>query len=318
MKIHQAVAFLSLCGVSMVLGGCGSTQKSNTTTESIVAPVPTYKAKASVVSLEKLGGGICNSEVPWTGSDWHKAIPTANACVKARDWNRLEKLGNDLAIRAPLTPWGPYYLSLAAEGRRDYPRARWMLELAIKKAPNEGLFHYELGRIFWDLKESADALRELKLASEASPGLTEAHWIMGRIALQRQEYSQADAYLQKAIESNPRHMPSLMTLAALKINRKDFKQAEELLNRATSVNPRSTKARLALAQVQEEHQKKLSEALHTYRQIKQLAADRKLDEGVTLNLDDKIKTLEKSISQVNKGSQQLTVRTPSAERNVQP
>ena len=32
-----------------------------------------------------------------------------NACVKAKDWHRVEKMGDLLAKTAYLTPWGAYY-----------------------------------------------------------------------------------------------------------------------------------------------------------------------------------------------------------------
>ena len=78
-------------------------------------------------------------------------------------------------------------------------------------------------------------------------------------------------------------------------------------------NPRSAKARLALAQVQEEHLKKAQEALHGYKQLKQLNADRKLDETIHINLDEKIQSLEKNISQL---TSKVTTRQPSTEIQV--
>lgn len=316
--MNQKTHVLVLIASVGFLSACSSVEKSGPSIGPSLAAQPTYQEKAQTTTVAQFSSTHCTSENAWTSRDWRKAVIWANACAKNKDWLRLEKLGNDLAVRAPLTPWGPYYMSLAAVGRQDYPRARWMLELTIKKAPNEGLFHYELARIHWDLKEDAAAIKELKLASDLSPGLTDAHWIMGRIALQRQDFSLAESYLQKALTSNPKHLSAILTMAALKISRKDFNQAEELLQRAAGVNPRSAKARLALAQVQEEHQKKLNDALRTYRQIKQLAHERKLDESIQMNLDDKIRVLEKTLSQATKSTEQLTVRTPSAEENVQP
>src|SRR5262249_51286318 len=155
----------------------------------------------------------------------------------------------------------------------------WMLELALKKDPKEGLFHYELGRIHWELKEDQDALKELKQASDLNAGLTDAHWIMGQMAVGRQDYSAAEKYFQKALASNSQHVPSLLGMATLKINSKDYVKAEDYLNQAISLSPKSAKARVALAQLQEQHLNKLDEALRTYKQIKQMAAKNQLDEA---------------------------------------
>jgi hypothetical protein len=84
-----------------------------------------------------------------------------------------------------------------------------------------------------------------------------------------------------------------------------------------SLNPKGAKARLALASVQSEHLKKYDEALHTYKKIKQLNAEKKLDESVQINLDEKIKSLEKNIAQAAKAKDQAQVRTPSNERKVE-
>jgi tetratricopeptide (TPR) repeat protein len=261
----------------------------------------------------------CPADNKWEEYDWKRIPPFANACVKAKDWAKLEKMGNNLATRAHLTPWGPYYLAVAAEGRKDYPRAIWMLELALKKAPKEGLFHYELARIHWDLGDDSDAVKHMKMASELSPNLTEAHATMGQLAMQRHEYSEAEGYFQKALKADDNHVPALLGMAMVTLNNKDYAHTEEYLNRAISVNPRGSKARLALAQVQEENLKKYHEALQTYKELKRMNADKKLDETVQINLDEKIQSLEKNLSQAaaKPKSGELTVRTPSNERKVQ-
>lgn len=275
---------------------------------------PTYEEKVSARSLDQVKAS-CPGDNQWENLEWKKITPLANSCVKAKDWHKVEKMGDWLATHASLTPWGAFYMGLAAEGRKDYPRAIWMFELALKKAPKEGIFHYELGRIHWELGQDAAAVAEMKMASDLSPSLVEAHALMGQLALQRQEISEAERYFQKALSVNSKHLPSILGMASAKINSKDYVKAEEYLGQAVDLNPRASKPRLALAQVQEEHLKKYNDALATYRQIKQMSADRKLDEVIQLNLDEKIRNLEKSASQVNKGGQ-LTERTPTGERQV--
>lgn len=297
---------------AMTLAACASHSQKPTNEASPVFG-PAYSEKVQTVPVEQFKSAACPVDSKWESLPWKAIVPLANGCVKSRDWTKVEKMGNLLARQASLTPWGPFFMSVAAEGRHDLPRAAWMLELALKKAPSEGLFHYNLGRIHWELKEEFEAIKHLKMASELSPGLTDAHSVMGQISLQRQDLSQAEMYWQKALASNDKHVPTLLGLASLKMNAKDYARAEDYLNRVIAISPRSSKARLALAQVQEEHLKKLPEALQAYKQLKQLAAEKKLDEGVRVNLDEKIKTLEKSISQVDRAPQ-VTARTPSGER----
>jgi tetratricopeptide (TPR) repeat protein len=237
--------------------------------------------------------------------------------VKAKDWMKVEKLGNHLAIRHHLIPWGPYFMSLSASSRKDYPRATWMLELALKKAPQEGLFHYQLGRIAWETGDTSSAVKELKMASDLNPSLVEAHTLMGTLALQKQDFSNAGALFEKALKVDAGHWPAMMGLASVKMKSGDFKEAEALLEKSVRSNPRSSRARLALAQVQEQHLKKLTEALQSYKDLKSLSTEQKLDEGLKFNLDEKIQSLEKSLSQAQKVNQVTsTVRKPAEQRKV--
>lgn len=303
--------------VTVLLSACATGPQTAKKDAAALAPVqPSYSERVVGVPMDQIKVS-CPADSKWESLPVQKVMALANACVKAKDWVKVEKMGDVLAKQAYLTPWGAYYLSMSAEGRKDYPRAIWMLELALKKDPKEGLFHYELGRIHWELKNDVEALKQLKMASEANPSLTGAHWLMGQMAMQRQELSDANRLFEKALSNNPQHWPSLMSMAQLKMMGKDWVQAENFLNRAISVNPRSSKARLALARVQEEFLKKTQEALVTYRQIKQLASDRKLDENVQMNLDEKIQTLQKSLTQVSDGSK-LTQRQPTAEAKKGP
>lgn len=309
--------FISL--VSIALGGCaGAPTKELSVTGSTTdtKSTPTYSEKVDAVTVDKIRSSECPAS-GWETADWRKIVDYANACVKAKDWVKVEKMGNHLAIRSYLTPWGPYYMSLSAAARRDYPRAVWMLELALKKAPQEGLFHYQLGRIHWETGDEVNAIKELKTASDLSPALVEAHTLMGLLALQKQDFSGAESLFNKALKVNAGHWPATMGLASVRMKSGDWKGAEALLEKSVRSNPRSSKARLALAQVQELHLKKLTEALHSYRELKSLSTEQKLDEGLKFNLEEKIQSLEKSLSQAQKVNQvTTTVRKPAEQKKV--
>lgn len=313
-SIQRNIILLSV--MSTVGCATGPGVKSADQAAALAAPEPSYDEKVAGVALDKFKG-TCPQDNKWEALEWKKISPLANACVKAKDWSKVEKMGNHLATHAHLTPWGAYYMGVAAEGRKDYPRAVWMLELALKKAPKEGIFHYEIGRIQWELGEDQEAMKHLRQASEMNPTLTEAHFVMGQVAMRRHEYSDAESYFAKALHNDNKHLNSILGMATLTIAKKDFTRAESYLSQAVSLNPKSSKARMALAQVQGEHLKKYEEALHSYKQLKQLNADKKLDESVQMNLDDKIKSLEKNIAQAAKAKEQAQVRTPSNERKVE-
>lgn len=283
----KVVLAFSVLGVA----GCASTPAAVKKTE-LTVQAPTYTEKVAAVIADDATGVVCPKDNMWEAFEWKKIIPLANGCVRSKDWVKVERMADHLAKKAHLTPWGAYYFALVASHRKDYPRATWMLELALKKDPKQGMFHYEMGRIHWELGDDASALKSLKTASDLNPSLTEAHYIMGQMALQKGSNSEAETLLMKALNNDTRHWPTLMALAVLKSRTGDWSKAAEYLARAVEMNPRSSKARVALAQIQETHLKKPTEALRSYRELKQLAAARKLDEGVQFNVDEKIKMIE--------------------------
>lgn len=301
--------------LSIFVGACSSLKKVDDA-DSMTAGkfAASYLEKTDAVTLDNAKVGDCPTD-GWESVDWKKAVAFANACVKAKDWVKVDKIGNHLAIQAYLTPWGPYFLSLSAAARKDYPRAQWLLELASKKAPQEGIFHYQLGRLAWENGDEAVAIKELTQASDMNSSLVEAQTLLGLLAYRKQDNSTAERRFQKALEADPTHWPAMMGLASVKIKNGNWKEAEELLVKSVKMKPASSKARLALAQVQETHLQKLSDALQTYKDIKSLSAERKLDEGIKVNLEEKIQSLEKSLSQAQKVNQ-VTVRKPAEQKRI--
>ncbi len=295
------------------LAGCASTPGAEKKADQ---PVPTYTEKVTAVNLQEFKpAASCPADGKFESSDWRKVAGYANACVKAKDWRKVEMIGDYLAKSAHLTPWGAYYMSLAAQARKDYPRATWMLELALKKAPNEGLFHYQLGRLHWENGNDAEALKAMKLASDLNASLTDAHYVTGTIALQKGDNSEAEKRFRKALAVDSKHVGSAMGVATLRMKSGDWAQAESALENAIALAPRSTRARLALAQVREQQLKKFQEALDAYKEIRSLQGQRKLDEAPGVNLDEKISTLEKSVSQASKDNK-VSSRKPSQEGQV--
>ena len=127
----------TIISISVLLSACASTPEKGSKVSPLGETKASYSEKTVAVNLGSFKpSSNCPKDTKFNGMDWRKMVSLANACVKAKDWRKVELLGSELGISAHLTPWGPYFLSLAAESRKDYPRAVWMLELALKKAPN--------------------------------------------------------------------------------------------------------------------------------------------------------------------------------------
>ena len=272
--------------------------------------VASYHESVSTVAATNVHGAC--ADVPADRADHRDLVPLANACVKAQDWARVEAYGEALATRATETPWGAYFLALSARERRDYPRARWMIDRALSSAPDQALFHYELARLMWATHDDSGVAAEMKLAAKLGPDLAEAHVFEGQSALRREDFALAKRELDRALAVEPKHHAALLALAEAQLKSNDFAGAEDALTRVIAVEPRHAVARLELARVQETHLKKFEEALRTLKDVRRLSAERKLDGAAPADLFQRIESLEKTVAQAQRDQEKS--RMPSAER----
>ncbi|MGE0764273.1 MAG: tetratricopeptide repeat protein [Bdellovibrionales bacterium] len=257
-------------------------------------------------------GSCPRQTVALKGIAWREVLNAANACVQSGQWAMVEQVGNHLAQSEHLAPWGAYYMSLAAENRKELPRAMWMIELALKKTPQNGLLVYQQGRLQWLNGEQSTAQKTLKRAIEIDKRLVDAQLLLGQLALISSDNSEAGKRFQAALQVEPRHLPSLLGWAEVRIRAKDAKGANEALAQAIFNHPSSYRARLRQAQVLETLDKNFPEALAAYRRLKTLERERKLDLANEQDLDSKIRELENTVKQATPGNQ-LSLREP-AER----
>lgn len=246
---------------------------------------------------------------------WKVQVKAANACVLSGQWNMVESLGNQLAQTHHLGPWGAYYLGLAAEHRNDLGRAAWMNELALKKAPKNGLLIFQQGRLQWLSRDQAAALKSFQAAIEADPRLTDAHMILGQQALLNNDLKTAATRFQSAVSIEPRHLPALLGVAEVAMKGKDSKVAGEALAQAIFHHPGSFRARLKQAQVFEILEKNFPQALEAYKRMRGMEKEKKLDAQVDFDLEGKIRQLEGAVKEVSPN--QLSQRDPAEDKKVE-
>src|SRR3954470_22719579 len=101
---------LSLLSVATLMG-CASTSDK----VSLDPSVETKKYTRAVVPMS--ADVAARSSCPKTlaaDSPWTAYANAANACVKDGAWSKVEEYADKLSKREYYSPWGPYYLSLAA------------------------------------------------------------------------------------------------------------------------------------------------------------------------------------------------------------
>jgi tetratricopeptide (TPR) repeat protein len=266
----------------------------------------------AVRGTERRGSG-CPRNPPAKTTAWKTLVAQAGTCVQAGNWKTVETLGAHLSQYHQISPWGPYFLSLAAESRKEFPRALWMIELALKKAPNSGLLTYQQGRIHWLTLDQGAALKSFTRAAELDKKLAEAHLILGQQALVAGNTDEAGKRFQLALAADSRLAAAHWGWAEVCLKKKDLRGAQEALAQAVLHQPSSLSARLRQARVFETLEKNYPEALGAYRQIRHMSRDRRLDAAVDFDIDAKIKEIE-GLAKAASAPNQLSQRDPSQDK----
>lgn len=263
-------------------------------------------------STRVLDAGTCPmTAVQIKASAWRDQLKAVNACVLKQRWAMVETLGNQMAQTEQLAPWGAYYLSLAAESRKELPRAMWMVELALKKAPQSGLLVYQQGRLQWVAGDHSAAQKSLVRALVLDKRLVDAQLLLAQMALANNDNTEAGQRFQAALDVEPRYLPALLGSAEVSIRVKDTKGALTALSQAILHVPSSTRARVRQAQVIETMEKNMLEALNAYRRIRTMEREHKLDVAVEMDLDGKIRELEGVVKQQQAPKNELSLREPA-------
>lgn len=235
---------------------------------------------------------------------WIEWVKMANGCLRENRWKEVEVIGNRLAQTEPQSPWGVYYLSLGALERQDYRRALWMIDVALTKAPETGIFHYQKGRVLWFMKENLAALVSVEESLRFDSGNIAAHYLLGQIYLRDLDFSKASDHLSLVIKEKSRDPIVVDQLAYCYFKLKKSKESLELLELAIGDSPHRVDLRLRQAQIFEEQMKDEEGALELYRKLKSLILKGKLVGAPTFNLDSKIKSLENSLAQRKPATQE--------------
>lgn len=283
--------------VTTFLVGCASTGVKTTTTEN-EKPLPkpeikaSYTRKVASVALTEKAVVLCPTK--YDTKEETKLVEYANACVQQTKWSQVESLANTLAESNVQSPWGAYYLSLVAESKRDYPRAKWMIELAIKKAPQIGMLYFQRARLEWGLKEYHSSEESLQSSIEKDPQLIDAHVFLGQIYFRNQDYKKAAFHFNTVLQLRPNDPVALMGMSECLIHKKDFHGAVENLKKASKYYPSDVAFLLREAFLLESQLQEAQEALLLYRKIRSDYKQGKLKGELTMNLDQKIAELEKN------------------------
>jgi tetratricopeptide (TPR) repeat protein len=195
---------------------------------------------------------------------------------------------------SPFQPWGAFFLSVAAEARGELPRAKWMIDLALKKNSSYGILHYQKARLLWLDKQYAEALQLAKKAVDMDPGLTDGHKFLAQVYFRDQEFDLASEQFYSVLRARPSDAEALSGLADSRFYRGDYNGAMEVLNRGLGYHPEIVEFQWRLAQIYENNLNDKVRALNAYIQLKHRLARYPSKTLSAVDVDNKIRDLEKA------------------------
>jgi tetratricopeptide (TPR) repeat protein len=311
MKLHLKSIVICLTMVVM-MAGCASSRKTTPISDSAAAQAFLSDVQAKSARLESATVRCPSSNKAWQGQSWKKLMSYANACTLAHNDAMVESIGNEMATSDPLSPWGPYYLSLAAQSKNDLPRALWMADLATKKASKSSILIYQKARVLFAMDDTSNAVESFRRVLQIDPNFVEANLALGHILYREQYLAEALPYFEKALQFDQNNFQALVAAAQCREGKNDFTKASEYWIRAQSLEPQKSFIRLKVADLQEQKLQDYSAALSSYRELKTLAKRQRLDQKLTIDVDGKIHALELKVSQIEAVAAQ-SGRNPSSQ-----
>lgn len=289
--IEKSKAYVD--GISYVLSGAAG---------GVCAP-PTASQKAAL-----------SSETP--SKEWKDLLQKASACVGDKNWKTLTAVAETMARTDINAPWGAYFLSVAAESQGDFHRARWMIDLAEKKAGQaNALFLYQRGRIYLDLKDTPHSMTEVKKAVALEPRLTMGHLFLAQIHQRDLEWAEASEHFDAVLKTDDRNLTALAGLADCRFNQGRYAESAELYSKAVSWNSTHLDWWMRLGSIYETQIKNPELALNAYKNLRASLDKGDVKQRPSVDLNAKIKTLEDTMNAARQPASQASASKPEANRS---
>ncbi len=313
--MNRTLLKLILLGFVLISVGCANNgvKKGKTASESAVYLKGIHSKILDPTTKNKTLSCKVQSEIK--EKSWVKIVAWANDCVQLGHFKQVEFYGNYLAKNHHMGPWGAYFLSLAAENRGEVDRALWMIELALKKTPNEGLLLYQKGRLTWAAKEFEVAVKIFERALKLRPDLLGARMMLGQLYYRDQEFAQAKKHFSVAVKLDNRMTDAWVGLAECELENGNAEAALASLEKAIDLAPKNLDYRMREAFVYERVIKNNQQALSAYKNIRRMGRRLGMTPSVTKQLNEKIEQLKSQVARETPG-EQVSQRSPAREEGV--
>jgi tetratricopeptide (TPR) repeat protein len=271
MKLLLALSIIS----TLLTLGCSTATKPSASSASTATSAKAVKVPVVSLDMDQVSLSLCpKTNGDYTKKPWKGLVSMASSCVRNQSWDRLDEIGHALLEREPFQPWGGYFLSLAAEGKGEFAKARWYIDLALKKNSSYGILFYQNGRLLWQEKLYGEAVSEVSKAVKMDSTLNDAHLFLAEVHFRDQEYDKASEFFYNVLKAKPTHAVALMGLAESRLQRGDHVGALEIFQRGASYHTDRVDFLIRQAFVYETFMNDKVNALNLYiKARKKLASD---------------------------------------------
>lgn len=317
---------LRLLGVLVILSsfGCASTPGGSSVkidTKAAERAKPYLSQHYAVELVEASTQGTCAT--PKAESEWKLWVYAAGACVQKQDWVAVEKLGLAMSADHVDSPWGPYFLGLAAAHRGEQTRAEWMLDLAEKKAGGPlGLVQYERARWVEKAEGSAAAAVAMKEAVRRDPSLLPGFLWLAQVHHRDRMNAEAEQYYRSALALKSDSWSALRGLAEIAFDDKKGPEAVSYLTRAIQLKPDVAETRVRLALAYESLTKEPAKAIQTLRELR-VAIEKgrvrgRISYDKNFDISAKIQSIEQTMKMesVRQAQDREPAQTPSGAKSA--
>lgn len=182
-------------------------------------------------------------------------------------WSSEEKLWRDAIKKSPESASAYNNLCALMIEKGELDKAWRLLELALRRAPNDAQIHYQRGVIFAKRGDWELASYEFATARELNPDMTDAFLAQAEMELKMRRGESARQLLETVLKREPDSLKAILLLAEITRQRGSYDEAESLFKRALALDPHNYDAILGMGLLSaqrnntEESRKWLDEAI---------------------------------------------------------
>jgi len=145
---------------------------------------------------------VCADHGKVKKTNWRDLLEAGFSCIQDEDWTSLSSIASKLSHNHLKAPWGPYYRSIVAEHRGDLARSIWMVDLALKKAPDNALLLYQKARLLWLTKRESASYSLMRSVVEKDKKNYDAILFLGNVHYRDRDFAEALKFYKKILEHN--------------------------------------------------------------------------------------------------------------------